>query len=175
MHLWDFALTAYDSDAVKQLCLRLQDEFEVDVCLLLGLCWITKSGQLLAHDNRIKLLGSVEDWQRTKTQVIRNMRRRIKCLMTERQQLEHPFLTEWYAVLTTWYEALLKLELQSEQFALNHIEKMMVDHWRLVGVESTAWLPMEAVGLEQNVGDYLRTKAVPQEDIEVVLDYLLKL
>lgn len=43
--LWDFAVRAYAREGVAALCLRLQDEHDLDVDVLLAALWLARRGQ----------------------------------------------------------------------------------------------------------------------------------
>ena len=53
--LWSFSLTLYRAEEVKQLCLELQEEAEIDVCLLLSLVWLGAKGTSLDRPTMIWL------------------------------------------------------------------------------------------------------------------------
>ena len=166
MQLWDFALTVYQSDTIKQRCLELQDDYGVDICLLLGFLWMRKGGCRLAQFECSNLVAELDDWQRTKTQAIRALRRRVKRINGVSAQ----------ALSEVWYDAVLKLELQAEHMALNRIEHIAVNRWNLILYPNATqqWrLPMDLNNLGQALDTYLHMREVPQLKVDCLYACLL--
>ena len=61
--LWSFSLTLYRAEEVKQLCLQLQEEAEIDICLFLSLVWLGTNGTSLDRPTMISLYHSIARWQ----------------------------------------------------------------------------------------------------------------
>lgn len=55
---WRFSLSFYESEAVRQRCLALQDEYGLDVNLLLYACWLGRQSRTLVSEGA--------DWQRVR-------------------------------------------------------------------------------------------------------------
>jgi uncharacterized protein (TIGR02444 family) len=60
----------------------LQDEYGVDVNLLLFLFWLADNGQLLSGDDVKKLDDAVRDWRKLTIMPIRDIRRKLKAART---------------------------------------------------------------------------------------------
>ncbi len=75
---WRFSLQFYRQTGVSEACIALQDEYGVDVNLLLFLLWCADEGRLLAADEVRKLDDLVRDWRNLTVIPIRNVRRKLK-------------------------------------------------------------------------------------------------
>jgi uncharacterized protein (TIGR02444 family) len=75
---WRFSLLFYRQTGVSDACIALQDEYGVDVNLLLFLLWCADEGRSLSADEVRKLDDSVRDWRNLTVIPIRNIRRRLK-------------------------------------------------------------------------------------------------
>jgi len=75
---WRFSLYFYRQPGVSGACIALQDEYGVDVNLLLFLLWLADDGRLLSADEVRKLEDQVRDWRNLTVIPIRNMRRKLK-------------------------------------------------------------------------------------------------
>ena len=72
--LWSFSLTLYRAEEVKQLCLQLQEEAEIDICLFLSLVWLGANGTSLDRPTMISLYHSIARWQALVTARLRGYR-----------------------------------------------------------------------------------------------------
>ena len=61
--LWDYSLATYDAEDVASACLRLQDDFGMDVNLLLYAGWIARSEQALNAPHLRELDELVAEWR----------------------------------------------------------------------------------------------------------------
>lgn len=75
---WRFSLHFYRQAGVADACIALQDEYGVDVNLLLFLLWLAGDGQLLSGDDVKKLDDTVRDWRKLTIVPIRDIRRKLK-------------------------------------------------------------------------------------------------
>jgi uncharacterized protein (TIGR02444 family) len=73
-----FCLTLYQSDGVEPACLALQDEFGLDVPLILLCCWVGQHGVRLSSESLSQAEQSVKPWRDTAINPIRELRRRLK-------------------------------------------------------------------------------------------------
>ena len=181
MHLWDFALTVYQSDEVKQHCLILQDSYGVDVCLLLGIWWLSNGGFSLSQAECDNLVDSLDDSLQSKTKAIRALRRRVKRvnidldLAETTQQLK--CCQSRKELGGEWYRAILDLELASERIALSRIEQFAAERWGLkwsATMASYAHTAPNVGRLQEHLSHYLQGKQVPQRDIDAVSQCLLE-
>jgi uncharacterized protein (TIGR02444 family) len=108
---WDFSLKVYGGDGVEAESLALQDQFGVDVNLLL-LCAFAGAahGATLAADEIASARKAVEPWQRDIVRSLRTARRamkpvarqdaqdlrtRLKEIELESERIEQTMLQEW--------------------------------------------------------------------------------
>jgi uncharacterized protein (TIGR02444 family) len=79
---WRFSLSFYRQLGVAEACIALQDEYGVDVNLLLFLLWLADEGRLLSADEIKKLDEKVRDWRNLTVIPIRGIRRKLKAAHT---------------------------------------------------------------------------------------------
>ncbi len=75
---WRFSLQFYRLAGVSDACIALQDEYGVDVNLLLFLLWRASDGRLLSVDEVKNIDAKVRDWRNDAVIPIRNVRRKLK-------------------------------------------------------------------------------------------------
>lgn len=76
--LWDFALAFYAQPQVTETCLRLQDQYHVNVCVLIGLRWLDEREQLLSAAQLDDLYMHVDAWTQQVVKPLRQLRRQLK-------------------------------------------------------------------------------------------------
>ena len=79
---WRFSLQFYRLAGVAGACIALQDEYGVDVNLLLFLLWRADGGRLLAADEVRSLDAKVRDWRNIAVVPLRTIRRKLKSART---------------------------------------------------------------------------------------------
>lgn len=87
---WGFSLQFYRQPGVSDACIALQDEYGVDVNLLLFLLWLAAEGRQLSADEVRALDDKVAKWRNLTVVPIRDTRRKLKSAQTlvEPQQQE---------------------------------------------------------------------------------------
>lgn len=76
---WDFSACVYARPGVTDACLRMQDEFGLDVNLLLFCLWSAAQGPgRLSSDDLAELDQQISEWQSSTVQPLRAMRRRAR-------------------------------------------------------------------------------------------------
>jgi len=75
---WRFSLKFYRQPSVSEACIALQDEFGVDVNLLLFLLWLASDDRQLSVDEVRMLDDNVRDWRNLTIVPIRDVRRKLK-------------------------------------------------------------------------------------------------
>jgi uncharacterized protein (TIGR02444 family) len=75
---WRFSLKFYREPGVSEACIALQDEFGVDVNLLLFLLWLASDDRQLSADEVAMLDDNVRDWRNLTIVPIRDTRRKLK-------------------------------------------------------------------------------------------------
>jgi uncharacterized protein (TIGR02444 family) len=109
--LWDFALDFYARPGVAQRLLRLQDEADMDVCVLLWRLWL--NGHCLAPTAKAEqALAEVAAWQRDYTRPLRDRRRWLKPVAANDPALAH------------LRQTLKDAELMAEKIALGRLEAL---------------------------------------------------
>lgn len=114
--LWDFVGNTYAREGVAPSCLRLQDEHELDVDVLLACLWLTAGGQRVDEPRLDAMLGAAAP-VRPRIVEIRQLRRAVGS-----DRGEDP---SWQAT----YERLLAAELAAERVELDRIEAALRPPW----------------------------------------------
>jgi len=76
--LWEFSLRTYAQPGVSKLCLRLQDDYGVDVNLLLWSLWLEQRGQVLTLELLTLAQTEVAEWKALAVMPLRQLRRQLK-------------------------------------------------------------------------------------------------
>ncbi|WP_420549772.1 TIGR02444 family protein [Curvivirga sp.] len=76
--LWEFSLKAYSKDKLAQNCLLLQDDYHLDVNLILLFVWTGLSGAKLTDESTETLIRHAKAWRETAVEPLRNIRRGLK-------------------------------------------------------------------------------------------------
>ncbi len=120
--LWDFATERYALPGVAERCLRLQDEHDFDVNLLLFCCWYgTYYGEI--DNSALKRLSEYSrQWQALAVQPIRQTRRWLKDYSAESSHNE-----QQREGLTALREQVKALELTLEQQQLEVLQEKVAD------------------------------------------------
>ncbi len=119
---WDFALTLYRQEPVKEACLALQEGSALDVNLLLYSCWAGQGGHLLTHNELRRLHNLSSNWQ---SGILRPMRQ-------VRQRLQKEVGAEGV------YQAAKSFELQLERVEQNKLLAEVPVRWGKGGRETAA-------------------------------------
>ena len=76
---WDFSCKVYARDGAADTCLRLQDEFALNVNVVLLCLWFGESGRgRFEADELDRVLSAVESWHKDVVLPLRAVRRRLK-------------------------------------------------------------------------------------------------
>jgi uncharacterized protein (TIGR02444 family) len=78
--LWAYSLAHYRRNGVEKLCLQLQDEFGLDVNLLLYAAWLASQRQTLTAEHLEAIAAATGDWRREVVQPLRELRRGFKSI-----------------------------------------------------------------------------------------------
>jgi uncharacterized protein (TIGR02444 family) len=81
---WRFSLAVYAADGVADECLALQQEFGIDVNLLLFSIWVgAERGINITHDDIRAADATVESWQNHVVRPLRAVRQALKQTQTD--------------------------------------------------------------------------------------------
>ena len=75
---WDFSLATYGRDGVPPACLALQDEYGLDINVLLFCCWAAINGHALTDDELKQVLQLSSSWADAVVRPLRSTRRWMK-------------------------------------------------------------------------------------------------
>jgi len=76
--LWSFALTIYQLDAVAPACLELQEQYQIDVPLMLCAVFACLQGKNISDEDLTQLHNLASPWQSDIVQSLRRIRTRLK-------------------------------------------------------------------------------------------------
>ncbi len=76
--LWPFAVALYSAPGVREFCLELQDEHDVDVPVLLAVVWLHGEGFSLDRTDLAGLCTVSMPWQTQVVGPLRNARRALR-------------------------------------------------------------------------------------------------
>jgi uncharacterized protein (TIGR02444 family) len=114
---WDFSLAVYSADAVQDECLNLQDQFSLDVNLIL-LCAFLGAihGVALTADDIAAAHQAVEHWQEKIVRPLRAARRTLK-------------IAELTAAEDAAAATQLRTQIKVAELEAERIEQMMLERW----------------------------------------------
>lgn len=75
---WEYSLARYEAHGVSSACLRLQDEFAMDVNLLLYAGWLAQEEQQLSEPHFGELDALIADWRVSVVSPLRDLRKRLR-------------------------------------------------------------------------------------------------
>jgi uncharacterized protein (TIGR02444 family) len=116
--LWTFACKLYNEPAVKNACLQLQDDNDVNVPLLLTACWLIASSAKIssAHATQLQVIAS--DWNDSCIQSLRVLRQSMKSRLSNQENNDDD-MAAWALVR----EQVKAVELSAEQQLLQQMER----------------------------------------------------
>ncbi|ARU28817.1 TIGR02444 family protein [Cellvibrio sp. PSBB006] len=150
--LWDFSLALYSAPDVESICLRLQDDFQVNVNILLWCCWLEVRSIRLTPMRLEQACQRIDSWDQSVVAPLRHLRRDIK---------QHYLAND--PQVEACRQAIKSAELAAEKVELDWLETL-TDDWLV----DTTPLP-----LGENSLRYLNALCVPQNLIEEMLAYLV--
>lgn len=116
---WTFSLTVYGDPAVQQECLELQDDYGIDVNLLLFCAFVgAVHGALLPGEAIREAAATVGGWHDNVVGPLRAARRALKPLATEASPIAEP-------------AADLRIGVKAAELEAERIEQMMLEDWAI--------------------------------------------
>jgi uncharacterized protein (TIGR02444 family) len=115
--LWDYACTLYRQPSVEGICLELQDEYQMNIPLLLFLCWTGRYVGALTLDEQQQSHEIAKQWQSLCIQPLRCIRSKMKCA-----DVNSSFESVWSGMRETVKQA----ELEAEKSLLQILEARAV-------------------------------------------------
>ena len=76
--LWDFSNQLYDREGIASVCLDLQDDYRLDVNLLLFCCWCAHFEKELPEEIWQRILGFSNEWRSQVVKPLRDVRKWMK-------------------------------------------------------------------------------------------------
>lgn len=100
---WQFSLSVYQDEKVKEACLQFQNSEGINVNLLLLCCWLSYAVDTISELEFKEACYSIANWQQNITQPIRKIRQHLKTLQ------ENGWIGDFY-------QQILDDELSSESY-----------------------------------------------------------
>ena len=148
--LWEFSLHAYAREGVAESCLALQDEFGMDVNLLLYAAWLATAGRSLSMAHLLALQALVAPWRGRVVSPLRSLRQ------------------QWrdYPAVSAIRDEIKRLELLAER----QQQAMMLDFYH-----GASELPAAQSPLQQNLQQVAQLSCPGSEDWVATMDGLTRL
>jgi uncharacterized protein (TIGR02444 family) len=109
--LWDFSCAFYARPSVAAYCLQLQDQYGIQVNVLLWCLWLEKRAVLLTEPMLSRAIATIDPWHKNYVLALRKIRRQIK-LEVERDQ----------GALRPLKQTISEAELLAEKLVLTELE-----------------------------------------------------
>lgn len=140
--LWEFALWLYAQPEVAIQCVKVQDDYGIDVVRLLWLAWLDWRAQAPSTQAVAASIPMCAHWQAQVVQPLRAVRRQLKLPQS-------PFTRETVDPLRTQVKA---VELEAERLLLVQLEGLITPEERL-SMRGEFW--------HTTLSDYLKACALP--------------
>lgn len=113
--LWRFSLTFYRRAGVAEACLRLQDEADVDVNVLLYLLYLAARGREVNADEARRIEAVAAVWRHAVVVPLREIRRKLKLPLGEFEP----------AVTSNLRDDVKRIELAAERIEQHALERLI--------------------------------------------------
>ena len=123
--LWDYSVATYRLDEVAQLCLGLQDDFGVDVNLLMYAGWLAHMERRLSGAHLTELEALIVDWREGVVKPLRLLRRQLhgrapaEGIRTEIKILELRAEQQQQDMMYAFYQRAVPLQREPEPLSEN--------------------------------------------------------
>lgn len=124
MHIesfWEYSCRVYRQASVSERCLHLQDEYTLDVNLLLMCCWHAETRGVIDGAILTQMITQSQEWSSNVVKPLRSVRRWMKTQLTHDAET-HSLESEPLIALR---EDIKTLELRTEQYQQAFLEKMV--------------------------------------------------
>lgn len=145
--LWDFSLSFYAKPKVADCCLQLQDEYAVNVNVLLWSIWLGQRQIRLTDERLVAALKLIQQWDMGYVQALRQLRRKMKCEFAQNLSL-----------VASTRESIKRAELMAEKTEQQWLENLAKE-WSVESVQFAGG---------ENEEFYLNFLNIPQALIEQV-------
>jgi len=125
MHIesfWEYSCRVYRQAGVSEHCLHLQDEYALDVNLLLMCCWHADTRGVIGSDSLKRMITQSQEWSNNVVIPLRSVRRWMKTQLAK-ESTTHGLESERLIALR---EEIKTLELRTEQYQQAFLEKMVI-------------------------------------------------
>lgn len=122
MSLWDYSTALYQQKGIGSACLSLQDQYGLDVNLILFCLWYGELFGKLTNHQLSQILEVSHHWSKLTVTPLRNVRRSLKSdsVLSE---------TPEYEKISNWRERVKDLELAAEKIQQTILERMARAIW----------------------------------------------
>lgn len=124
MHIesfWEYSCRVYRQAGVSERCLHLQDEYALDVNLLLMCCWHAETRGVIDGATLTQMITQSQEWSNNVVNPLRGVRRWMKTQLMQ-EGASQGLASEQLIALR---EDIKKLELRTEQYQQAFLETMV--------------------------------------------------
>ena len=119
---WDYSVTLYARPGVEAACLELQRRHRIDVNLVLLCLWLGERGTALDGEALARLCHAADRWQLEVVRPLRNLRRRLKGRIADREP--NSVAGDWPEIATSVRERAISLEIDAEHLEQVHLGRV---------------------------------------------------
>jgi uncharacterized protein (TIGR02444 family) len=119
---WDYSVELYGRPGVEAACLELQQRHRIDVNLVLLCLWLGERGTALDGEALARLCHAADRWQLEVVRPLRNLRRRLKARVADREP--NSVAGEWTGLAATIRERAITLEIDAEHLEQLHLGRV---------------------------------------------------
>ena len=119
---WDYSVALYGRAGVEAACLELQQRHRIDVNLVLLCLWLGERGTALDGEALARLCHAADRWQLEVVRPLRNLRRRLKARVADREP--NSVAGDWTGLAATIRERAIALEIDAEHLEQVHLGRV---------------------------------------------------
>ena len=119
---WDYSVALYTRPGVEAACLELQRRHRIDVNLVLLCLWLGARGTALDGEALARLCHAADRWQVEVVRPLRNLRRRLKGRIADREP--NSIAGDWPDIAAAVRERAIALEIDAEHLEQVHLGRV---------------------------------------------------
>ncbi|BCA96636.1 hypothetical protein TUM19329_29970 [Legionella antarctica] len=111
--LWDYSLKIYTNKDVKLLCITLQDDYDINVNIVLWCCWYASELGPFSHQFLNQVLAYNAPWHNHVTRQLRQARQWLRTNLNNE-------------LIESFRQDIIQLEITSEAFQQNQLYELSI-------------------------------------------------
>lgn len=152
-NFWNFSLDLYDREGVASACLALQDQYQLDVNLILFCFWHGTNLGVAQEDLLQRIIDFASEWRRHVVQPLRDTRRWMKTNSQSDNQSKNQSDTQFDA---------LRQRIKESELAAEKIQQERIA--QLVNEGSSGQEPGGRAACEMNLDSLLRALGLERDE-----------